>query len=268
MATNMVILSGLDRDKPPMFKNNCGRTLSKHAVMYIVRGCGYFEDEVTARTDIKAGTVFFLYPGRWHNFDPSPGTVWTEYWALFDGKVIEKLFGKIIPRESPLFYYGASSSLKDVYESLYALKMQRDAWRYERSLYLLHSILMQIFIKAHSKKAGTGNELITEAVKEMEAAVEKNLPFDFKEFAGNTGVGYEKFRKDFFRETGSSPLNYLTMLKMEKAMELLSSPAMSVKEISSLLGYQDPYYFSRLFKSRKNISPENFRRNLFYRRIN
>ena len=268
MANNIVIMSGLDRNKSPIFKNNCGRTLSKHAVMYIVRGSGYFEDEITARTAVKAGTVFFLYPGRWHNFDPAPGSVWTEYWALFDGFAVEKLFGKIIPSESPLFFYGISSSLKQAYESLYAEKRQRDPWVYERSLYLIHSILMQIFLKANMKRAGTVNEFVAEAENAVEYAVEKNMPFDFKEFAENAGIGYEKFRKDFFRQTGASPVNYMTMLKIEKAMEFLSSPAMTIKEISSILGYQDPYYFSRLFKSRKNVSPENFRKNLFCKRVN
>ena len=263
MQNSLVIMTGLDKNKPPMFKNNCGRTLSNHAIMFIMRGHGRFEDETTKKTEVKAGTVFFLYPGKWHNFDPDPGTTWTEYWTLFDGAKAEALFGNIIPSGCPLFFHGLSSPLKESYESLHAEQTQKSPFRRERELYWLHHILMLVFMKTRGGVPPLGSELIISAKTAASRAVHKNIPFDFKSFAEDAGVGYEKFRKDFAKETGFSPANYLTSYKITRAMEMLAAPSLTVKEVSAALGFQDPYYFSRLFKRKEGVSPENFRKKLF-----
>ncbi len=64
-----------------------------------------------------------------------------------------------------------------------------------------------------------------------------------------------------FREvTGSSFTNYLTGVRIEKAQNMLRSGDMPVYEISGRVGYQDPNYFSRIFKRVVGQSPLQFRK--------
>ena len=65
---------GLHSDKTPQMKEHRGRILHYHAVMYILKGKGYFED-TTVRKKVVAGTVFYLFPQKRHKFDPNDGTV-------------------------------------------------------------------------------------------------------------------------------------------------------------------------------------------------
>jgi two-component system response regulator YesN len=67
------------------------------------------------------------------------------------------------------------------------------------------------------------------------------------------------FSKLFKEETGVNFIEYLTDLRMEKSKELLASPDMSVKDICVSVGYQDPNYFSRIFKKINGVTPTEYR---------
>lgn len=59
-----------------------------------------------------------------------------------------------------------------------------------------------------------------------------------------------------FREMkGISILEYLLMIRMNKAKELLKQPGFRVKDVSSMVGYEDSLYFSKVFKKREGMSP-------------
>ena len=60
----------------------------------------------------------------------------------------------------------------------------------------------------------------------------------------------------FKEETSNSPINYLIKIRLEKATLLLKkNKETSIKEISKLVGYQNAYYFSKLFKKYYDFSP-------------
>jgi len=65
-----------------------------------------------------------------------------------------------------------------------------------------------------------------------------------------------------FRDyTGRSPIDYLIQLRLEEARRLLQSPELTIGEITGRIGYDDPAYFSRLFRTHVGMSPLDFRRN-------
>jgi two-component system response regulator YesN len=66
--------------------------------------------------------------------------------------------------------------------------------------------------------------------------------------------------RQFKKETGENFSIYLTKLRIEKAMLLLSNTEMKIFEIASAVGYDDPNYFTSVFKTNLNISPTEFRR--------
>lgn len=63
----------------------------------------------------------------------------------------------------------------------------------------------------------------------------------------------------FKEQTGVSPIKYLTSKRMEKACELLSETELPVSEVSKAVGYENPLYFSQVFKRIYGISPEKYR---------
>lgn len=66
-------------------------------------------------------------------------------------------------------------------------------------------------------------------------------------------------RKLFKEATGITPTQYLNKLRINYACTLLASSAMPIKVIALSCGFEDPYYFSRLFKSIMKMSPAQWR---------
>lgn len=65
----------------------------------------------------------------------------------------------------------------------------------------------------------------------------------------------------FKEELGITFLEYITKKRIKEAKILLKDPKLSIVAISSEVGYDDPSYFSKVFKKNTGISPNQYRKN-------
>lgn len=63
----------------------------------------------------------------------------------------------------------------------------------------------------------------------------------------------------FKKQTGENFLQYVTRVKMEKAVELLRDPQYKAYQVSEMLGYKTPKYFARLFRNHTGMNPSKYR---------
>jgi transcriptional regulator GlxA family with amidase domain len=84
-------------------------------------------------------------------------------------------------------------------------------------------------------------------------------PLQVATLAAQANISPSHFFALFKRQIGSAPMDYFTRLRMQRARQLLERTSLSVKEIASTLGYDDPFYFSRVFKSVNRIPPSGYR---------
>ncbi len=59
-----------------------------------------------------------------------------------------------------------------------------------------------------------------------------------------------------------TPMQYIISVRMTHAQQLLSTTDYTITEISAVVGYDNPLYFSRLFKKQIGLSPTDYRKNL------
>lgn len=254
---------GLDTDKAPIMEKTSGRILQHHAIMYIVKGAGHFEDAGAVRRKVMPGTLFYLYPQKWHNFDPDHETIWNEYWVLFDGEKATGAFGNIIPATNKSFsQIGIDQEFISLYEELYDVWFYQGRGSREYSFLLLHEILTKAWLRINNLTFQRKNDLLYR----VKIFLKNNLSLpecDFHKFAASENIGHEAFRKRFKKMTGFSPKQYFLMLKINRAKELLLRQDKRIKNIAEQLGFDDPYYFSRLFRKKEGVSPEKYRRRHF-----
>lgn len=74
------------------------------------------------------------------------------------------------------------------------------------------------------------------------------------------GMSQKYFETLFFKEYKTTPKEYVLMLKMEFAKELLLGEKVSVSAVSEKLGYSDIYHFSKIFKAKTGYTPTEFKR--------
>ena len=100
-------------------------------------------------------------------------------------------------------------------------------------------------------------EKIDNAVEYMVQNMGKRLPISTLACVANISPSY--FFSIFKQRTGCSPLVYYTRLRMGRACLLLDSTSVRVKDVAEALGYDDVFYFSRVFKSCTTIPPSHYR---------
>lgn len=86
-----------------------------------------------------------------------------------------------------------------------------------------------------------------------------NQPLQVGTLATMVNISPSHFFALFKRYIGCAPMDYFTRLRMEEARRLLDTTDSSVKEVAAALGYDDPFYFSRVFKSVNQLAPSNYR---------
>lgn len=75
-------------------------------------------------------------------------------------------------------------------------------------------------------------------------------------------LSYKYLEENFKKKTGMTIQQYHTDLRIHEAARLLRSTLLSVSEISAMIGYQDPLYFSNVFKKATGYSPRAYRNNI------
>lgn len=78
------------------------------------------------------------------------------------------------------------------------------------------------------------------------------------------GVSYSYFKRLFIMKFGTSPIKYITKKKVSYACDLLVSNKYSVSDIASMTGYENVYYFSRVFKESTGMSPTEYKNSLVF----
>ena len=84
-------------------------------------------------------------------------------------------------------------------------------------------------------------------------------PLTLRALAGSANLSASHYAGSFKTLTGYSPIDYFIRLRMHRACQLLDTTQLSVKAIATMLGYEDPLYFSRAFKSVNDIPPTEYR---------
>ena len=82
------------------------------------------------------------------------------------------------------------------------------------------------------------------------------------ELASHFGYSESYMYRLFFKETGYAPMNYFLHMKIDRACQLLLHTNMKINQVALKLGFDDPYYFSRIFKKIVGTSPKDYRHSL------
>lgn len=77
--------------------------------------------------------------------------------------------------------------------------------------------------------------------------------------AQRAGLSRTALAERFRAALGDTPLNHLRMLRMQKAMRLLSETTQSLEQVAQAVGYQDAFGFSKVFKRTTGLAPRAFR---------
>ncbi len=121
-----------------------------------------------------------------------------------------------------------------------------------RFLGILYELLKRKQAAAYADLTG-----VERSVRQLQLHYRADI--SFSEMAEEAGVSRWQFGEQFKQLTGLSPVAYLTKLRIQHAKQLMADSGLTVKEIASLSGFRDEYYFSRRFKQTTGMTPTQYR---------
>ena len=151
--------------------------------------------------------------------------------------------------------------VETLFQECYRTFLGSFAW--QRMSYVtqtLHLILGKIFFDnpLFSPLLRTSNfHSMAGTLDYLSSQLDANLTLE--EMAAHANLSVSHFSRRFKEQTGFSPVDYYIHLKIQHASMLLTFTDKSVKEIGAEVGYQDAYYFSRIFRKVMGMSPSQFR---------
>ena len=121
----------------------------------------------------------------------------------------------------------------------------------------LLSILETAFLIPDQQEERVYSRPVAECIQIIEQRYHENLSLE--EICAEIAVSKNYFCYLFKRETGISLWNYLTGVRLQHAKQLLEETELKSYEIAFRVGYDNPSYFSKMFKKYENRTPNEYR---------
>jgi AraC-like DNA-binding protein len=248
-------------EHPPLFRLVAeGRVLQEFQIVYITGGTGIFEAEGNEYQAVP-GSMFLLSPGMKHKYKPVFETGWTEYWVGFKGGFFLTLLEEgYLSKEHIFFDMGLHNEIISVFNQIfYEVRNQQPLYQLKACSGVLSLIAGMLAAERRRKQPNYYQKIVEKAKCLMESNIYGaiNVPF----ISEQIGVSTSRFNEIFKTYTSMTPYQYFIHIKIHKAESLLEEDA-PVKEVAFQLGFEDQYYFSRLFKLKTGIAPSEWKKAL------
>ena len=114
------------------------------------------------------------------------------------------------------------------------------------------------YIKSNKNKYAY-NKRVEDSIKYIKENYAKKIKIE--DISRVVGLSKWHYIRLFKRLKGLTPIEFLTVLRLEKAKELLKIDYKSnIKEVAEKCGYPSPLHFSEIFKKKIGVSPRQYRK--------
>jgi AraC-like DNA-binding protein len=237
------------------------RTSAEFQIIYIIEGEGAFETE-NAVYPITPGSVILGLPGVKRFYKPQFDSGWNEYWVGFRGCFFDNMLkNNLLNREKVFFTLGDNSIFVASFQSLFReLSAQEPLYQLKAGATII-SLISELLVHDRRRKQPDYSQKIIEKAK---CFMEQHLYSDISipQIAQKIGISASKLNEIFKQYNSMPPYQYFLSMKIQEAKNILSEKDISIKALASSLGFQDEYYFSRLFRKKAGLPTRKWKAEL------
>ena len=233
-------------------------------LLYIASGKTHFYFEEGKDTLVPAGNMVLYRPKEPQKYVYYGSDQAEVYWVHFTGNNVRNILKSYgITNDMRVIPAGTSPEYPRLFKQMIQ-ELQRCQAGYEE---LLSMLLRQVFIimgRQSAKEHVLKNEYLD---TKMETALEYfnenyNKEISVEDYAAERGMSVSWFIRSFKQYTNTTPMQYIISLRITNAQMLLETTNYNVTEIGNIVGYENPLYFSRIFKKQKGVSPSEYRKGM------
>lgn len=229
--------------------------------IYCVKGAGWCEVAGKAQI-LRAGEVLVIPPHAPHAYGAAAKNPWTIHWFHAQGSLLPAFLNELnVPADCRAVFLGDDPQVLAIFEEV--LEVLEHGYTPQQMLHasqaLAHLLAVMIRHRHETWRAQPDSrQKISRTLAYMKQHLDRPLQLDA--IAALANLSRSRYTALFKEQTGFPPMDYFNRLRMHRACQLLDATGLSVKDVASRLGYDDPLYFSRVFRSVTELSPVEYRR--------
>jgi AraC-like DNA-binding protein len=230
-----------------------------YILLYSLGGKGYVENRA-GRMELQTNQFIIIPPHLFHRYQADLNHPWTLYWVHFSSDKLKE-FNTDFKAER--FYTPTelrfNQNIIDVWIQMFS--SLANGYNFSNISYanLCLYRFLSFFLFPNTKYSlEEENNPLDQSIAFMKTNIGKRLTTE--DIAQRFKYSASHYTAIFKQKTGMSPIDYFIRLKIHFACQLLTQTNLKIKEVADRIGYDDPYYFSRLFKQVIGQSPKGYKK--------
>lgn len=228
--------------------------------IYCVHGHGWCDLD-GVRHETGPGDLLVVPWNTPHAYGAAENDPWTIYWFHAQGDLVPAFLKELgVSPQLPVAHPGGETQLLSLFEDvLGAVEQGYAPSNLVYAAQALGHLLAAMSRECRDRQHRSGpRQNVARTITHMKQHLKAPLQLDA--LAAIANLGRSQYSALFKRQTGYAPIDYFIRLRMHRACQLLDTTDLGIKAIASELGYEDPLYFSRLFRSVNEMSPLAYRK--------
>ena len=202
----------------------------------------------------KSHDMLIMCPGEKIHYKAH--TPWSIQWVGLYGQTVEKHMRSLsISGDNPIIKIEKHYEMEQVLEELYEISNCRSEQLRCKQMELIYRFFSLLWKKEQRSKS---HDIADSAKKIIDYNFDRAITV--KRVADTLHIDSAYLTRKFAQKYTLTPKEYLIEKRIELAKRLLIQTDASVSEISVSAGYDDPLYFSRIFKNRTGLSPLSYKK--------
>lgn len=219
---------------------------------YILEGeADYVFGEKTHRA--KAGNIVFLA----HHSDYVINITKEKFTFIFIDLFFEN--PNNIPLENDVYQAKSLAALENKFETFYRLWRTGDFAQKAYCKSLIYQIYSKIIDSKLTEYVSFKNRSKIERIVEYISNHLDDYSLNIKSLSQQCEISEVHFRRIFKQIYHISPIKFITSLRLKKSKELLLDNSIKIGDIAKQCGFENQYYFSKIFKAENQLTPSEFR---------
>lgn len=229
--------------------------------IYCTAGKG-FVSLLDKRVEVNSNDCIFIAPETPHEYGADKDDPWSIYWM--------HVVGDFLPIYVPLIFRNIAIPISadsrefsiTLFERIFAnLSRGMSSYYMITAASLASTILGEVFLDS---SLSTPNRLVrgSQSIESIISYIQDNLdqPMTLAILRRQSHLSISRINQLFREMTGHAPMEFVQRQRMQRACYYLTSTTEAISYIARRVGFEDQFYFSRVFRKTIGVSPRRYRK--------
>jgi AraC family transcriptional regulator of arabinose operon len=226
-------------------------------LLYVAKGKGIFMLRGETQT-VSEGSIVIYLPSEDQYYEYYLEDSPIVYWLHFSGYDAYNFLKENNLLGHSSFYVGVNSAIPLIFDKIIRELQLTQARHFE-----ICNLLIKELITICSRYLIEASSNIYKRNNLLDAAIDyfnenSHADISIENYAKRCNMSCCWFIRTFRNYTGTTPAQYITNIRINKAKNLLNTGSFTITEVSNLVGYDNPLYFSRIFKKNVGVAPKGY----------